>query len=287
MPKVNSLSRVAAILAMIGGGLQLLWLVYFAVQGFYFDAYTFFAIISTLVVIVGAVLFFVGQGGALPWLLIAGVFFNLLAGSYDFNFRVIPGAWAIDALTLLFSYRDLWSVVILFAAVAYLLIFVAAVLALIGFIQSRSGSKLIVVSEVERVQQTGVTVQYETDGTPKPGWFPDPNGLPSERYWDGSTWTEQTRPQSMRAPAVPGATQRLSVDLSGNPVSPSSRLVAFLLCLFLGGLGIHRFYVGKAGTGIAMIFTLGGLGIWALIDLIMIAVGSFRDKENRLLLNWQ
>ncbi len=54
---------------------------------------------------------------------------------------------------------------------------------------------------------------------------------------------------------------------------------ALLLCLLLGGFGIHRFYVGKIGTGILMLVTLGGLGIWTLVDLIMIAVGSFRDKS--------
>ncbi len=52
-----------------------------------------------------------------------------------------------------------------------------------------------------------------------------------------------------------------------------------LLCLLLGFLGIHRFYVGKIGTGILMLLTFGGLGIWNLIDLIMIAVGSFKDKD--------
>ncbi len=52
-----------------------------------------------------------------------------------------------------------------------------------------------------------------------------------------------------------------------------------LLCLFLGAFGIHRFYVGKIGTGILMVLTLGGLGIWSLIDLILIIVGSFKDKE--------
>ncbi len=52
-----------------------------------------------------------------------------------------------------------------------------------------------------------------------------------------------------------------------------------LLCLLLGTLGIHRFYVGKIGTGILMIITLGAFGIWTLIDLIMIAVGSFKDKN--------
>jgi TM2 domain-containing membrane protein YozV len=52
-----------------------------------------------------------------------------------------------------------------------------------------------------------------------------------------------------------------------------------LLAIFLGGLGVHRFFVGKIGTGILQLLTLGGLGIWALIDVIMIAVGSFTDKN--------
>jgi TM2 domain-containing membrane protein YozV len=73
----------------------------------------------------------------------------------------------------------------------------------------------------------------------------------------------------------------------GKEVSPKSRLATLLLCIFLGGLGIHRFYVGKVGTGIAMIFTLGGLGIWSLIDLIMIATGSFTDMEGKYVLDWQ
>ncbi|HEX6054901.1 MAG TPA: TM2 domain-containing protein [Intrasporangium sp.] len=49
---------------------------------------------------------------------------------------------------------------------------------------------------------------------------------------------------------------------------------------------MHRFYVGKVGTGVLQLVTLGGLGIWALIDLVMIIVGAFRDKQDRLLLNW-
>lgn len=65
--------------------------------------------------------------------------------------------------------------------------------------------------------------------------------------------------------------------------SDKSKVAAILLCLFLGGFGIQRFYVGKIGTGILMLVTLGGLGIWSLIDLIMIIVGKFTDKDGRVL----
>jgi TM2 domain-containing membrane protein YozV len=56
-------------------------------------------------------------------------------------------------------------------------------------------------------------------------------------------------------------------------------LTTLLLCIFVGYLGVHRFYVGKVGSGIAQLFTAGGLGIWAFIDLIMIATGNFTDKD--------
>jgi TM2 domain-containing membrane protein YozV len=58
-----------------------------------------------------------------------------------------------------------------------------------------------------------------------------------------------------------------------------------LLCFFLGVFGIHRFYVGKIGTGILQLVTLGGLGIWALIDLVIIICGNFTDKEGRKIKN--
>ena len=54
-----------------------------------------------------------------------------------------------------------------------------------------------------------------------------------------------------------------------------------LLCFFFGVLGVHRFYVGKVGTGILQLVTLGGLGIWTLVDFIMIVVGSFTDKQGK------
>ena len=63
-------------------------------------------------------------------------------------------------------------------------------------------------------------------------------------------------------------------------------LPAFILCFFLGCLGIHRFYVGKTGTGILQLLTAGGFGVWALIDFIMILVGSFTDKEGNKITQW-
>jgi TM2 domain-containing membrane protein YozV len=64
-------------------------------------------------------------------------------------------------------------------------------------------------------------------------------------------------------------------------------LPAFLLCFFLGFFGAHRFYVGKIGTGILMLCTIGGgFGLWVLIDCIMIATGQFTDKEGNRLTLW-
>lgn len=69
-------------------------------------------------------------------------------------------------------------------------------------------------------------------------------------------------------------------------MSPKSRLVALLLCLFLGGIGVHRFYVGKVGTGILWMFTGGVFGIGCLVDLIMIAAGSAKDANGLPITNW-
>lgn len=54
---------------------------------------------------------------------------------------------------------------------------------------------------------------------------------------------------------------------------------AVLLCFFLGSLGVHRFYLGKVGTGILMLITLGGLGIWTIIDFVRLIIGSMKDKD--------
>jgi TM2 domain-containing membrane protein YozV len=64
------------------------------------------------------------------------------------------------------------------------------------------------------------------------------------------------------------------------PVSGSkSQVVALILAILLGGLGIHRFYLGYTTIGIIQLLTLGGCGIWALIDLIMIITGDLKPAD--------
>ncbi|MGZ9756054.1 TM2 domain-containing protein [Mycoplasma sp. 246B] len=65
--------------------------------------------------------------------------------------------------------------------------------------------------------------------------------------------------------------------------SPKSNLVALILCIFLGVIGAHRFYVGKAGTGVLFFLTLGAGFVWWIIDIIMIISGSFTDKSGAFL----
>ncbi|MBQ2372638.1 MAG: TM2 domain-containing protein [Bacteroidales bacterium] len=63
--------------------------------------------------------------------------------------------------------------------------------------------------------------------------------------------------------------------------STKSWLATFLLCWFFGCLGVHRFYVGKIGTGILQLLTLGGFGLWTLIDFIIIICGKFKDSDGK------
>jgi TM2 domain-containing membrane protein YozV len=56
-------------------------------------------------------------------------------------------------------------------------------------------------------------------------------------------------------------------------------VATILLCFLLGTFGAHRFYAGKIGTGILMLITMGGLGIWTLVDLILIACCVFKDRN--------
>ena len=68
---------------------------------------------------------------------------------------------------------------------------------------------------------------------------------------------------------------------SSTKTSSIDWLALFLLTFFVGVLGIHRFYVGKIGTGVLMLITLGGLGVWFLVDLLLVVTGQFTNKDGQ------
>ncbi len=68
--------------------------------------------------------------------------------------------------------------------------------------------------------------------------------------------------------------------------SKKKRLTALWLCLFLGPLGAHRFYVGRYISGFLMLLSLGGAGIWMILDLIRIIFGRFKDEDGLRVKTW-
>lgn len=93
-------------------------------------------------------------------------------------------------------------------------------------------------------------------------------------------------PEPMRAEPLEPPSPKPSLEEN---ISGKSRGVLFILCLllpFVGLAGVHRFYVGKIGTGLIWLLTWGLLGVGQLIDLIMILTGGFTDKEGKPVRKW-
>jgi TM2 domain-containing membrane protein YozV len=91
------------------------------------------------------------------------------------------------------------------------------------------------------------------------------------------------------APTCPscGAVQiQQQAQAAADTGSDKRILPAFLLCFFFGVFGAHRFYVGKIGSACGQLFTLGGLGIWALVDLIILVCGEFTDGAGNRMTAW-
>lgn len=88
---------------------------------------------------------------------------------------------------------------------------------------------------------------------------------------------------SVIAEVCPHCGVRQHPDALGRPqgMSDKKAVAAGLLCVLLGVFGAHRFYVGKTNTAFAQLFTLGGLGLWMLYDLVLILTGEFRDADGR------
>lgn len=75
-----------------------------------------------------------------------------------------------------------------------------------------------------------------------------------------------------------GVRQAVAVDTQGQELK-NKWLTTLLLCWFLGVFGVHRFYTGHTLIGVLQLLTLGGCGIWALVDLVIIVTGGYKDAE--------
>jgi len=104
--------------------------------------------------------------------------------------------------------------------------------------------------------------------------FTDGNGLRIARFSESDSRIRRGASAITRTSRDPAASSR-------------SRLVAIFLAVMLGFVGAHRFYAGRTGSAIAMIFTLGGLGIWWLIDIIIVSTGQLIDSEGKRVSEWE
>ena len=122
------------------------------------------------------------------------------------------------------------------------------------------------------------------------GYPQDPNQNPYAQQpgaapgQPGYGYPQQGMGAPMAAPAGYDPNAPYGYDAYGRPLSNKSKIVAGVLQLFIGGLGIGRFYTGHVGMGIAQLFTCGGMGIWSLVDgIIFLTSDSRTDKDGRVL----
>lgn len=76
-----------------------------------------------------------------------------------------------------------------------------------------------------------------------------------------------------------GMSYPIAVSTVPGVFSQKQWITALLLSILLGGLGVDRFYLGHTGIGVGKLLTLGGCGIWALIDIVLIAMRNVTDSD--------
>ncbi len=163
---------------------------------------------------------------------------------------------------------------------------------------SNCGKELI--GDPDMCVNCGVVLKKEKTSTyhaPQHNIAPTPAPSYQQQYPQQHYPQQQYPPQQYANQPYPQS----QYGMAGQGVSDKQKMVVALLAFFLGTVGIHRFYTGKVGTGVAMaiitvigwitsIFIFGYIlivatGLWALIDFIMILMGKFTDKYGRPIVN--
>lgn len=110
-----------------------------------------------------------------------------------------------------------------------------------------------------------------------------PKGLKHTISTTGKSTTTVGIPGSGLSYSTTGSgSSGVSVPAAQRPTSPKSKAVVLPLCIFLGMLGVHRYYVGKVGTGVIWTLTVGVFGIGWIVDIFTVALGGFYDADGRV-----
>lgn len=275
----NPLSRVSGVIALVGALTAIVGNSLFG-WGLLPTAFVLVAVAEILLAIAGGVLCLSGKVNIGPWLIAAAFIVGEVLQ------RIVLGPSIIG--TTLWPYQGVvyfadntnfggstYAQGLLLIDLTFWILLAASILAIIAFVKSRSVSTTPSVSTT----QPGGSVMSDSQGSVPAGWYPDPDGKPVQRYWDGSAWTEQNRPSvGQPLPSMPAArvgtgpqngmgSAALTLGILGFFCFP---LIASVLAIIFGRIGMTRAEQGlatnggaaKAGFILGIIgLVLGGIGL--------------------------